>query len=59
MHTLCKTIHQATGVENSVYCNFFNNYEKSLVVCCANVIKVYRMVPEVAATTVRLDQGDL
>ena len=46
MYTLCKITHQATGVEHSLYCNFFNKSENSLVVCCSNVLKVYRLVPE-------------
>lgn len=59
MYTLCKTTHQATGVEHSLYCNFFNNFEKSLVVCCNNILKVYRLVPELPARPiVRPDTGE-
>nr|XP_053638163.1 cleavage and polyadenylation specificity factor subunit 1-like [Cherax quadricarinatus] len=47
MYNLCKIIHPALGVELSLYCNFFNHREKSLVVAGANIIRVFRLVAEV------------
>ena len=46
MYTLSKITHPATGVELSLYCNFFNKTEKSLLVTGANVIRVFRLVPD-------------
>lgn len=47
MYSLCKTTHPPTGVEHSVYCNFFHTSEKSLVIAGANVLRVFRLVPEI------------
>ena len=46
MYSLCKTTHHATGVELSLYCHFFNKTEKSLIVTGANVIRIFRLVPD-------------
>ncbi|KAG7154434.1 Cleavage and polyadenylation specificity factor subunit 1-like 2 [Homarus americanus] len=47
MYNLCKTTHPTLGVELSMYCNFFNHREKSLVVAGANIVRVFRLVAEV------------
>lgn len=47
MFSLCKQSVPATGVEFAIKCRFFNNLEKSLVVGGANVIRVYRIIPDV------------
>lgn len=47
MFSLCKTTHPSTGVEHAVTCYFFNRLEKSLVVAGANIIRVYRFMPEI------------
>ena len=46
MYTLLRSSHPATGVEHSLSCNFFNNTEKNLVVAGANVLRVFRLVPD-------------
>lgn len=46
MFSICKQTHEATAVEFSVTCNFFNSNEKSLVTGGANVLKVYRLIPD-------------
>ena len=46
MYTLLRSSHPATGVEHSLSCNFFNNSEKNLVVAGANVLRVFRLVPD-------------
>ncbi|KAL7640863.1 UNVERIFIED_CONTAM: hypothetical protein RMT77_008000 [Armadillidium vulgare] len=51
MYTLCRTSHLATAVEHSVYCNFFHTAEKSLIISGANVLRVFRLVPEVQTKT--------
>lgn len=47
MFSLCKQTHPATGVEHAICCNFFNNAERNLVTAGANILKVYRIIPDV------------
>ena len=49
MYTLLRSSHPATGMEHCISCNFFNFSEKSLVVTGANVLKVFRLVPDLEA----------
>lgn len=49
MYSLYKQTHPATGVEHAVTCHFFNRSEKSLVVAGANVIRVFRLIPDIDA----------
>lgn len=51
MFSICKQTHPATGIEHSITCHFFNNVEESLVTAGANILKVYRMRPDVDPTT--------
>ncbi|XP_049880956.1 cleavage and polyadenylation specificity factor subunit 1 [Pectinophora gossypiella] len=46
MFSICRQTHPATGIEHAVSCCFFNNDETCLVTAGANVIKVFRLVPE-------------
>lgn len=46
MFSIARVTHPATGIEHSITCHFFNNAEQSLVTAGANVLKVYRLVPE-------------
>ncbi|CAB0028580.1 unnamed protein product [Trichogramma brassicae] len=48
MFAYSETIHPATGVEHAITCHFFNRVEKSLVVAGANVLRVFRLIPDVA-----------
>ncbi|XP_008551779.2 cleavage and polyadenylation specificity factor subunit 1 [Microplitis demolitor] len=47
MYSICKTKHPATGVEHSITCNFFNRSEKCLVAAGANVIRVFKLIPDI------------
>ena len=47
MFSICKQTHPATGVEFSVSCHFFNNFEENIVTAGANVLKVFRIIPDV------------
>ncbi|XP_014213908.1 cleavage and polyadenylation specificity factor subunit 1 [Copidosoma floridanum] len=47
MYSIIKTTHPATGVEHAITCNFFNRAEKCLVVAGANIIRVFRLIPNV------------
>ncbi|KAF6215178.1 hypothetical protein GE061_009929, partial [Apolygus lucorum] len=49
MYSICKLTHPATGIEHSLTCYFFNRSEKSLVVAGANVIRVFRFMPDIDA----------
>lgn len=49
----------ATGVEFSVTCRFFHNYEENIVTAGANVLKVFRIIPDVAANTTEKYTGRL
>ena len=49
MYTLLRSSHPATGVEHSLSCNFFTSSEKNLVVAGANVLRVFRLVPDLEA----------
>ena len=46
MYTVVRSAHPATGVEHCLSCYFFNSEEKNLVVAGANVLRVYRLVPD-------------
>jgi cleavage and polyadenylation specificity factor subunit 1 len=51
MFSICKQTASASGVEFAIKCNFFNNVEKNLVTAGANVLKVYRLLPDVELNT--------
>ncbi|XP_063370441.1 cleavage and polyadenylation specificity factor subunit 1 [Cydia amplana] len=46
MFSICRQTHPATGIEHAVSCCFFNNDETCLVTAGANIIKVFRLLPE-------------
>ncbi|CAL7948360.1 unnamed protein product [Xylocopa violacea] len=50
MYSICKNTHPATGVEHAITCYFFNRSEKCLVVAGANIIRVFRLIPDVDIT---------
>ncbi|XP_015609072.1 cleavage and polyadenylation specificity factor subunit 1 [Cephus cinctus] len=50
MYSVCKSTHPATGVEHAITCYFFNRIEKCLVVAGANIIRVFRLIPDVDTT---------
>jgi hypothetical protein len=41
-----RTSHPATGVEHSLYCSFFWEGERNLVVAGANLLRVFQLVPD-------------
>jgi len=45
MFSIFKQTYPATGVEHSVYCRFYGAHEKNLVVCGANVLRIFRLIP--------------
>ena len=51
MYTLVRSAHPATGVEHCLSCYFFNSQEKNLVVAGANVLRVFRLVPDLTTKT--------
>ncbi|KAF3420031.1 hypothetical protein E2986_05121 [Frieseomelitta varia] len=50
MYSIYKSTHPATGVEHAITCYFFNRSEKCLVVAGANIIRVFRLIPDVDIT---------
>ena len=46
MYSLHKTMHPPTGLELSLYCSLLGHGEQQLVVAGANVLKVFRLVPD-------------
>ena len=46
MYSLVRSSHPAMGVEHSLSCHFFNAGEKNLVVAGANLLRVFRFVPD-------------
>lgn len=47
MFSICKQSHEATGVEFTVTCRFFNTLEENIVTAGANILKVFRIIPDV------------
>lgn len=43
MYAVYKQAHPPTGLEFSMYCNFFNNSERNLVVAGTSQLYVYRL----------------
>ncbi|XP_046747052.1 cleavage and polyadenylation specificity factor subunit 1 isoform X3 [Diprion similis] len=50
MYSICKSTHPATGVEHAITCCFFTQTEKCLVVAGANIIRAFRLIPDVDGT---------
>ncbi|XP_043489722.1 cleavage and polyadenylation specificity factor subunit 1 isoform X1 [Polistes fuscatus] len=50
MYSICKSTHPATGVEHAITCYFFNRSEKCLVVAGSNIIRIFRLIPDVDTT---------
>ncbi|XP_046618438.1 cleavage and polyadenylation specificity factor subunit 1 [Neodiprion virginianus] len=50
MYSICKSTHPATGVEHAITCCFFSQTEKCLVVAGANIIRAFRLIPDVDGT---------
>lgn len=40
-------MHPATAVEHAICCHFFSRREKNLVVAGANIIRVFRLIPDI------------
>lgn len=59
MFSICKQTVPATGVEFAIKCNFFNNLEKNLVTGGSNVLKVFRILPDVEINTKEKFTGKL
>lgn len=47
MFSICKQSHPATAVEFAITCRFFNNIEENVVVAGANILKIYRIYPNI------------
>lgn len=47
MFSICKQTVPANGIEFAIKCKFFNSLEENLVIGGSNVLKVFRLIPEV------------
>ena len=43
MYAIHRQVHRPTGIEQSLYCNFYSGNEKNLVVTGVNQLHVYRL----------------
>ena len=59
MYTIVRSSHPATAVEHSLACNFFSRAEQNLVVAGANVLRVYRLVPDLDKEQTQEEEGRL
>ena len=57
MYTVLRSSHPATGLEHSLSYNFSNNAEKHLVVAGANVLRVFKLVPDLEVKSGTDDNG--
>jgi cleavage and polyadenylation specificity factor subunit 1 len=46
MYLLNRQIHPPTAVDHSIYCHFYSNHKKNLLVAVNNILKVYRIIAE-------------
>ena len=47
MYAIHRQVHRPTGIEQSLYCNFYSGHEKNLVVAGVNQLHVYRLNSDV------------
>ena len=59
MYSLVRSSHPPTGVEHSLSCNFFNTGEKNLVVAGANMLRVFRFIPDLDTKVKEEEQSRL
>lgn len=59
MFSVCKQSHPATGIEFSISCRFFNSLEENIVTAGANILKVFRIVPDADPNTTEKFTGIL
>lgn len=59
MFSVCKQSHPATGIEFSISCRFFNTLEENIVTAGANILKVFRIVPDADPNTTEKFTGKL
>lgn len=59
MFTLCKQTHPATGIEHGISCHFFNKNEKNLITAGANILKVFRICPDVEPNSKEKFSGEI
>jgi cleavage and polyadenylation specificity factor subunit 1 len=43
MFSFFKTIHEPTGIDNSVYCHFMSSDEQNIITSSANLLQIYRL----------------
>ncbi|KAG1650025.1 Cleavage and polyadenylation specificity factor subunit 1 [Nymphon striatum] len=58
MYAFHKQIHVPTGIEHSIYCNFYNSHTKSLVVAGASQLRVFRLIQDVEKSASDQDKAE-
>ena len=48
MYSLIRTPHPPTGVEHAIEAHFFGPWERNLVVAGANILRIFRLVPDLS-----------
>ena len=51
MYSLLRTPHPPTGVEHAIEAHFFGPWERNLLVAGANMLRVFRLVPDLSQNT--------
>jgi cleavage and polyadenylation specificity factor subunit 1 len=57
MFSMVRTPHPPTGVEHSIYANFFGHGQKNLIVAGANILRVFRLVPDESDAATVVSEG--
>lgn len=58
MFSLFRQTYPATSVEHAIYCRFYGGQEKNLVVAGANVLRVFRLIPNTDEKLLRRELSD-
>jgi cleavage and polyadenylation specificity factor subunit 1 len=58
MFSVFKQSYPATSVEHSIYCRFYGGREKNLVVAGANVLRVFRLIPNTDEKILKKETSD-
>ena len=48
MYSVIRTPHPATAVEHSIEAHFFGPWERNLVIAGANLLRVFRLIPDLS-----------
>lgn len=58
MFSLFKQTYPATSVEHAIYCRFYGGQEKNLVIAGANVLRIFRLIPNTDEKMLKKEMSD-